>query len=381
MIAAQNSTFVASRQNPVRAAVVQLLQGRLLQRLGDLEAGRAEFTGGTAQHARAWVLRAVHPVTEAHQALTPVQGALDVRLRVPRPLDLLDHAEDTGGRPAVQRPRHGADGTRQSGRDIRARGRDHTGGEGGGVHAVLGGGRPVGVDGGHVLGIGLAPPADHEPLDHGLRLVDLTLRHHRQTLTARRLGDVRQGHHGRTGQIVPGLLDVDVQQRFQAPHRREHGQRRLDVHADVTGVHRNGERLGGRQSGIEGTVDEQPPHVAEGDMADQVLDVDAPVAEGAALLVRFGDLRFERDDSFESGYEVGHQAAPHDVCDRSLRSKDSRSRAVTPVMPGTAGGHPIGMGWQQHNIPECHLWGVLGGTECHLQDRGRPTPAAVHTAR
>jgi hypothetical protein len=51
-------------------------------------------------------------------------------------------------------------------------------------------------------------------------------------------------------------------------------------------------------------------------VADQILDVDAPVPQGAALLVRFGDLRLESYDSFEPGYEVGHQAAPHDVCDR-----------------------------------------------------------------
>jgi len=50
-------------------------------------------------------------------------------------------------------------------------------------------------------------------------------------------------------------------------------------------------------------------------VADQILDVDASVPECAALSIRFGDLRLERDDSFESGYEVGHQAAPHDVCD------------------------------------------------------------------
>ncbi|GDY76010.1 hypothetical protein SAV31267_054950 [Streptomyces avermitilis] len=101
-------------------------------------------------------------------------------------------------------------------------------------------------------------------------------------------------------------------------------------------------------------------------MADQILDVDAPVPECAALLVRFGDLRLERDDSFESGYEVGHQAAPRDVCDGRVRmgttrmgragtlcwcatvyrggprfpapgstvvSEDSRSEAVTSISP------------------------------------------------
>ena len=38
------------------------------------------------------------------------------------------------------------------------------GGEGGGVHAVLGGRDPVGVDRLHVLGVGLAAPADQETL-------------------------------------------------------------------------------------------------------------------------------------------------------------------------------------------------------------------------
>jgi hypothetical protein len=50
-------------------------------------------------------------------------------------------------------------------------------------------------------------------------------------------------------------------------------------------------------------------------MPHKLLDIDASIAEGAAFLVGFGDLRFERDDSFESGYEVGHQAAPLDAVD------------------------------------------------------------------
>ena len=105
---------------------------------------------------------------------------------------------------------------------------------------------------------------------------------------------------------------VDVEQRFEAPDGRQHGQRGLDVDPDVAGVHRDGERLGGRQPGVEAAVDQQAPDVPEGHVTDQVLDVDAAVAERAALLVGFGDLRLERDDSFESGYEVGHRAAPHE---------------------------------------------------------------------
>lgn len=181
---------------------------------------------------------------------------------------------------------------------------------------MLGGGRPVGVHGGHVLGVGLAPPADHEPLDDGLRLVYLALRDHGQALAAGGLGDVGQGHDGGAGEVVTGLVGVDVQERFQAPDGGEHGQRGLHVHADVTGVDGDGERLGGRQTGVEGAVHEQAPDVAEGDVTDEVLDVDAPVAQGAALLVRFGDLGLECDDSLEPGYEVGHQAAPREVSDR-----------------------------------------------------------------
>jgi hypothetical protein len=150
----------------------------------------------------------------------------------------------------------------------------------------------------------------------GLGLVDLALRDHREALAAGGLGDVREGHHGRSGEVLAGLLRGDVEERFEAPHGSEHGERGLDVDADVAGVHRDGEGLGGGQAGVEGAVDEQAPDVAERDLADEVLDVDAAVAEGAALLVGFGDLRLERDDSLEPGYEVGHLAAPLSMIDQ-----------------------------------------------------------------
>ena len=107
------------------------------------------------------------------------------------------------------------------------------------------------------------------------RLVDLALRNHRQPLPARRLGDVRQRHHGGPRQIVARGLLVDVEQRLQTPHRREHRQRGLHVDPDVTGVDRDRERLGGRQTGVERPVDQQTPHVPERHMTDEILDVDA----------------------------------------------------------------------------------------------------------
>ena len=50
----------------------------------------------------------------------------------------------------------------------------------------------------------------------------------------------------------------------------------------------------------EGTVDEQTPDVLERHPADQILDVDAAIAQCRALLVRFGDLGVEGNDTFET---------------------------------------------------------------------------------
>ena len=86
----------------------------------------------------------------------------------------------------------------------------------------------------------------------------------------------------------------------------EHRERGLHVDADVTGVYRDRERLGGRQAGAELAVDEQRPDVAESHVADEILDVHAAVAERAAVLVRLGDLGLERDDAFESRLKIGH---------------------------------------------------------------------------
>ena len=69
------------------------------------------------------------------------------------------------------------------------------------------------------------------------------------------------------------------------------------------------ERLGRRQARAELAVDQQAPDVPEGDLADEVLDVDAAVAQRAAFLVGLGDLGLEGDDALEAGYEVvGHLA-------------------------------------------------------------------------
>jgi hypothetical protein len=65
-------------------------------------------------------------------------------------------------------------------------------------------------------------------------------------------------------------------------------------------VHRDRERLGRRQARAELAVDQQRPHVAERDLAGQVLDIDAAIAQGTAVLVRLGDFCLEGDDAFQS---------------------------------------------------------------------------------
>ena len=88
-------------------------------------------------------------------------------------------------------------------------------------------------------------------------------------------------------------------------------------------MHRYGEGLGRRQAGAELAIDEEGPHVAEGDAANEVLDVDAPVAQRTALSIGFGDLGLEGDHALEARLE-GISGSAGRVCVPlgSLRSSD-----------------------------------------------------------
>ena len=206
----------------------------------------------------------------------------------------------------MQRAAHRADRAGERGGDVGAGGGDHPGGEGGGVHAVLGGRAPVGVDRLDVLGVGLALPADQEPLGEGVALVDLALRHDRLAQAAGGLGGVRQHHHRDPAQVVAGLLVGDVVGLPHAERRREHRDGGLHVDADVAGVDRDVVRLGRRQAGVVGAVDQQAPDVLERDAPDDVLDVDAAVAQRGPFLVGLGDLGLEGDDALEPVVDLGH---------------------------------------------------------------------------
>ncbi|SHV83817.1 Uncharacterised protein [Mycobacteroides abscessus subsp. abscessus] len=170
---------------------------------------------------------------------------------------------------------------------------------------MLGGADPVGVDGLDVPRVRLPLPAGHETCCHSGAFVDDALRHRGLVDTAGRLRDERQRRHRRLGQLVAGGVVVDVEQRLETPHRGQRGQRGLDVDTDVARVHVQWEGLGGRQAPAELAVHQQRPDVTERDaVAHQILDVDAAVAQGAAVLVRFGDLGREGHDTFEACDEV-----------------------------------------------------------------------------
>jgi hypothetical protein len=169
---------------------------------------------------------------------------------------------------------------------------------------VLGRAHPVSVKRLDVPGVRLAAPADEEGFGRALRLVHQVLRDLRQVGAAGGLGDEREQLHADPADVLAGLLRTDVEQRPQPPGSGERGRSALHVHPHVTGAGRELVRRGRGQPRVEGVIDEQPPDVAEGHVADEFLDVHAPVAERAALLVGFGDLGLECHDAFETWLEV-----------------------------------------------------------------------------
>ena len=81
----------------------------------------------------------------------------------------------------------------------------------------------------------------------------------------------------------------------------------LNVHARVTGADTQRVLLGRLQTGLEVAVDEEAPDLLVGDRADEVFNVDAAVAERAALLVGLGDLGGEGDDVIITVDPAGHE--------------------------------------------------------------------------
>ena len=236
-------------EHAVGTALAQLGQRGLLQRLGHLVARGVELAGRTPQHPGARVLGAVDAVAEAHQALAVVEQLLDVAAASPSRFSTSSIMPSTReGAPPCSGPLIAPIAPENAAATSAPVRGDHARGEGGGVHAVLGGGGPVGVDRLDVLRVGLALPADQELLGQRLALVDLGLRDDGLVQAARRLRGVRQHHDGDAAEVGAGLLVGDVVGLAEAEGRREHRDRGLDVDADVAGVDREVVGLGGRQA-------------------------------------------------------------------------------------------------------------------------------------
>ena len=92
-------------EDAVGLARPQLRERGALERLGDLEAGRAELARRAPQHARPRVLGAVDAVAEAHQPLAAVEDRADDAAGVALALDLVEHraARATARRRAAAR--------------------------------------------------------------------------------------------------------------------------------------------------------------------------------------------------------------------------------------------------------------------------------------
>ena len=125
----------------------------------------AQVAGRAPQHAGARILGPIDAVPEAHEALAAVQPRRGPSARGRRARSPPHRASAArAGRAAVQRAAQRADRAGEGGGHVGAGRGDDARGEGRGVHAVLGGRDPVGVDRLGVVGVGLAAPADQEAL-------------------------------------------------------------------------------------------------------------------------------------------------------------------------------------------------------------------------
>ena len=157
-----------------------------------------------------------------------------------------------------------------------------------------------------MTGIWFAPPTDHESLNDRVRLIDVCLRDHRLPQTPRRLRNKGQRHHRHVSEILARGVVVDIQNWLQTPGGSEHGDSRLNVHANITGMNRYRERFRRRYPRVELTVDQQPPDIAEGHPANEVCDIDAAVSQGAAIAIGLGNLRLEGNHALQARDELSH---------------------------------------------------------------------------
>ena len=112
--------------------------------------------------------------------------------------------------------------------------------------------------------------------------------------------DDRHDLRGEAAEVVPRLLVRDLGELAEAPDTREPRDLGLCVRRRVARQRGRLVRVRLGHARLEALVDEEPPDLLVGDVPDELLDVDAAVAERATFAIRLGDLRLDRDDAFES---------------------------------------------------------------------------------
>ncbi len=247
---------------------------------------------------------------EAHQPLAAVEQVLHVGLDGIRGGRRIEHRQHARRGATVQRARERADG-RGERRGAVGAGRGHDPrGEGGRVEPVLGRADPVRVERGHVPGIGLAAPLEQEALGG-----DLAPFHHRAVdrprvavAETRRLRSDGEHQGGDASEVLARLVVGDVDQLVERPVRTEARRHRLQVGRRVACQVGCGVRLRRRQPGLRRLVHEEAPHLLEVHVADELLDVDAAVAERSTVAIGLRDLRLEGHDALESRLEIAHRS-------------------------------------------------------------------------
>src|SRR5437763_8958252 len=148
---------------------------------------------------------------------------------------------------------------------------------------------------------------------------------------SRGLRDDRQRGGREASQIFLRLVVVDVDQLSELPPAAERRECRLEVRHVAAGAELE-LAVRRRQTRLERLVDEEAPHLLEGDLADEVLDVDAAIAELTALFVRLRDLRLEGHDAGEARAELVHAW----ISSNSISKPTSRSRAAANTSAAAA---------------------------------------------
>jgi hypothetical protein len=206
-----------------------------------------------------------------------------------------------------------------------------------------------------VARFGLTAPAQQELLRGGPAARHDLVRHHVRLPVgdAGRAGGDRHHLRGEPAEVLPRLLVGDLVQLAELPLAGEAARLGLQVGRRVT--RQRGRlirfRVGHRRTEV--VVDEQSPDVLVRIVADELLDVDASIPEGAALAVGLRDLGLDGDDALESWPEVVHatrmypRSAAHGgglppprapaTARRACSSR--RSRTVSDTLATAAGAH------------------------------------------